>query len=114
MALEYDLGVRRFLATLFVVLPFSKHLGEVESVLWLVPAHRVGKETSLLCLILARGPHQPFSAFFRSSSIGNKFNTNFIEINTLKFYCFHSNYQPTKVLLASTPPLMYLEKEYAL
>ena len=33
VALEYDLGVRRFLAPLFVVLPLSKHLGEVESVL---------------------------------------------------------------------------------
>ena len=62
MVLWYDLGVWRFLAPLFTVSPLSKHLGEVESFLWLIPAHRVTMETSLLCLILVWGFHQPFLA----------------------------------------------------
>ena len=60
VVLGYDLGVQRFLAPLFAVPPLSKHLGEVESVLWLVPAHRVAIETSLLCLILVQGPQPTF------------------------------------------------------
>ena len=55
-----NLGVRRFLAPLFAGPPLSKHLGKVESFLWPVPACRVAMETSLLCLILARGPQEPF------------------------------------------------------
>jgi len=73
VALVYDLGVRRFLAPLFMVLPLSKNLGEVECPL--AGSHSQGHYGNLLlCLILARGPHQPFLAFFPSSSIGNKFN----------------------------------------
>jgi len=54
------LGLLRFLAPLFTVSPLSKHLGEVERVFWLVPAHRVAMETSLLCLILAWAPPRTF------------------------------------------------------
>ena len=62
IVLRSNLGVERFLTPLFRVPPLSKYLVEVESFLSLVPAHRVIMETSLLCLILAWGPHQPFTA----------------------------------------------------
>ena len=62
IVLRSNLGVERFLTPLFMVPPLSKYLGQVESFLSLVPAHRVTTETSLLCLILAWGPHQPVIA----------------------------------------------------
>ena len=59
-ALGSELGVQRFLSALFAVPPLSKHLGEVESFLWLVPTHSIATETSLLHLIFVWGPYQRF------------------------------------------------------